>query len=135
MASMLPEFTPPSMALTFSLSTSSLVFWMALGGAPTSSRATMTTFLPSTPPAALISSAAWRAPASAEMPKSAEPVADISLLKPILMSSASALALASKAAVRTRALNGLLCFTALSPGLTPYVGSLNDRNCLRVRTA
>ncbi|MOA29059.1 hypothetical protein D3C78_1500480 [compost metagenome] len=86
------------MALTLTLSTSSLVFWIALGGAPTSSRSTMTTFLPSTPPAAFRSSAAWRAPARAEMPKSAEPVADMSLLKPILISSASAAPLAPASA-------------------------------------
>ena len=60
-ASILPEFTPPSMALTLTLSTSSLVFWMALGGAPTSSRSTMTTFVCATPPTP---SAACRAPAA-----------------------------------------------------------------------
>ncbi|MCY1376518.1 hypothetical protein D9M69_640120 [compost metagenome] len=79
-ASMLPEFTPPSMAATFSLSTNSLAFWMDLGGEPTSSRGTMTSLRPRTPPAALISSAACLAPDSADTPKSAEPLADMSLL-------------------------------------------------------
>ncbi|KAG0757305.1 hypothetical protein G6F22_020006 [Rhizopus arrhizus] len=90
---------------------------MDLGGDPTSSRGTMTSFLPSTPPAALISSAACRAPDKADTPKSAEPLADMSLLYPILISlcAQAPCAAIAKAAANARRVSGFCLFIALSP--------------------
>ena len=76
----LPELVGPNTADTFSLSTSSLMFWMDLGGADVSSRVTSTIFLPSSPPAALISAIAASMPSTAAWPLWAEGDADRSPL-------------------------------------------------------
>ncbi|CKU97389.1 Uncharacterised protein [Mycobacterium tuberculosis] len=56
------------------------MFWIDLGGADTSSRVTSASFLPSTPPAALMSAMAASMPSTAAWPLCAEGDADRSPL-------------------------------------------------------
>ncbi len=76
----LPELVGPNTATTFSLSISSVMFWMDLGGAEASSRTTRASFLPSTPPAALMSAMAASMPMTAAWPLCAEGEAERSPL-------------------------------------------------------
>ncbi len=76
----LPELVGPNTATTFSLSIRSLMFWIDLGGADTSSRVTSVNLRPSTPPAALRSAIAASMPSTAAWPLCAEGEAERSPL-------------------------------------------------------
>ena len=79
-ASALPELAGPTTALTFSLSISSVMFWIDFGGEPRLSRFTPTSLRPITPPALLMSSMAASKPQRPAVPSSATPLADWSAL-------------------------------------------------------
>ena len=80
-ASALPELVGPNTATTFSLSIRSLMFWIDFGRLRECRRARRaSSFLPSTPPAALMSSMAACMPSTAAWPLCAEGEAERSPL-------------------------------------------------------